>query len=388
MREKPKRTGQTSCLFPVMLASALLFASCVEKKDPPLPPDVTEDYQDAADLASDVCVPDCEGKECGADGCGSVCGSCEALEQCLELPGLCECLHLSCGEGCCEEGQGCSDGDCCNPGCQDDWECGPDACGAACGECGENEECAEHVCECLASASSCGNSCCDKDNQVCVEAEGGKTCCQPDCTDKPEGDDGCGGCCGGCCPDGICQPQKGESCNTCIKDCGLCCKCGDGMCVFAPDCYEPQLCPTDNCPSCGNMDCQGGEGPETCPLDCCGKCGDGICANYSGCNESKDQCPDDCGETFTCGNDSCDEGENPDNCPEDCGKFACGNRVCEPGEDPEECKIDCSVSCGNCSCDPGEDFISCPFDCPVCGDGYCSLCPYMNESVVCAKDCE
>ena len=35
------------------------------------------------------CTPDCGGKTCGDDGCGGSCGSCAALEECLDPPGTC-----------------------------------------------------------------------------------------------------------------------------------------------------------------------------------------------------------------------------------------------------------------------------------------------------------
>ena len=46
------------------------------------------------------CVPDCAGKVCGPDGCGGTCGSCEAGSNC-HLPGVC----ISACDGC--EGNGC-----------------------------------------------------------------------------------------------------------------------------------------------------------------------------------------------------------------------------------------------------------------------------------------
>ncbi len=65
-----------------------------------------------------VCVPDCEGKQCGDDGCSGVCGICTT------------------------EGQECIDGTCktpeeppdCVPSC-DGKQCGSDGCGGNCGQC-------------------------------------------------------------------------------------------------------------------------------------------------------------------------------------------------------------------------------------------------------------
>ena len=41
-------------------------------------------------LPGSTCVPDCENRECGDDGCGGSCGTCGAGEQCLEHFGACQ----------------------------------------------------------------------------------------------------------------------------------------------------------------------------------------------------------------------------------------------------------------------------------------------------------
>ena len=63
------------------------------------------------------CPVDCEGRECGDDGCGGLCGTCNANEHC-------------------------QDGQCisCQPDC-DGRECGDDGCGASCGTCPGDENC-------------------------------------------------------------------------------------------------------------------------------------------------------------------------------------------------------------------------------------------------------
>lgn len=94
------------------------------------------------DVASDVCQPLCEDRNCGADGCGGNCGTCGALQVCL-------------------------DGVCCSSNCSGR-DCGPDGCGRSCGVCGEDAVCLDGVC--------------------CVAACGVHDC----------GPDGCGGTCGSC----------------------------------------------------------------------------------------------------------------------------------------------------------------------------------------------
>jgi len=114
------------------------------------------------------CAPDCNGKECGDDGCGGTCGSCD--------------------DGCSCTAQGQCAGECgCIPDCNGK-ECGPDGCGSECGECSKGETC--------------------NDNGIC------ELICPPSCKDKECGDDGCGGECGECpageicLPGGICQAPQ------------------------------------------------------------------------------------------------------------------------------------------------------------------------------------
>lgn len=65
------------------------------------------------------CVPQCDSKQCGPDGCGGTCGTCKSWE------------------GCNVSGQ-------CIPGatnCQCHGTCGTDGCAGICGVCGANEHC-------------------------------------------------------------------------------------------------------------------------------------------------------------------------------------------------------------------------------------------------------
>ena len=91
------------------------------------------------------CVPDCEDKACGDNGCFGTCGACEP-------------------------GQVCSLGACvvdCIPDCTGKL-CGDNGCGGVCGNCASGESCIEGGCV------------------------GG---CVPNCSGKKCGDDGCGGIC-------------------------------------------------------------------------------------------------------------------------------------------------------------------------------------------------
>lgn len=70
-----------------------------------------------ANVGACVCVPQCDGKECGINGCGGTCGTCDAAQT--------ECVSGGCV---------------CTPSC-DGKSCGEDGCGGVCGSCAEGEEC-------------------------------------------------------------------------------------------------------------------------------------------------------------------------------------------------------------------------------------------------------
>jgi hypothetical protein len=65
------------------------------------------------------------------------------------------------------------------------------------------------------------------------------------------------------------QCELGETCRTCLVDCGQCppAVCGDGKCEDAESCTT---CPSDcgKCPTCGDGICQSSENHQTCSQDC------------------------------------------------------------------------------------------------------------------------
>jgi len=152
------------------------------------------------------CDPDCEGRECGDDGCGETCGSCPSNYAC-NVSGKCECRYSTCEGVCCATGEVCYDGLCCSPDCKGK-QCGPDGCGGSCGSCPSGEKCSNNSCVC--SYLQCGNSCCGA-NDVCVDGN----CCRPQCENKECGDDGCGGSCGTCASGLSCQSGKCVAPTTC-----------------------------------------------------------------------------------------------------------------------------------------------------------------------------
>lgn len=164
------------------------------------------------------CRPFCDGKQCGEDGCGGVCGS-----------------HY----GGCESGLVCQQGSCvCVPSCAGK-VCGGDGCG---GECPNG---------CVAQGSI----------YQCIESPPNNVCaCIPDCTGKACGSDGCGAQCADTCganercnESNQCEPIPDE----CVSDCGarqcgrdpvcqrFCPLASDGQCSEAGDSCSSQgtCCP-------------------------------------------------------------------------------------------------------------------------------------------------
>lgn len=121
----------------------------------------------------DNCIPDCTGLECGDDGCGGSCGTCEEGEcvagVCQE-PCVPDCSGRECGpdpvcgEDCppgCDAGETCNqEGQCVEDSCVPDCsgrECGPDpVCGEDCPPgCNEGETCNEEG-QCIEEVFECG----------------------------------------------------------------------------------------------------------------------------------------------------------------------------------------------------------------------------------------
>ena len=126
---------------------AQLFETKDAAADPAIDSMPTVDSADILEVDA-PCVPNCEGMECGSDGCGGVCGVCDELGGWL-----------------------CEDGKCtCTP------ECPPLCCGMANG-CGS-------VCECPSSEYSCINGDCIIEdicgNDIC-EIDEDPCSCPKDC---------------------------------------------------------------------------------------------------------------------------------------------------------------------------------------------------------------
>lgn len=111
------------------------------------------------------CVPNCEGRTCGSDGCGGSCGACTGELKCV----LGTCMKI------------------CIPNCADK-ECGANGCGGTC------------------SPGCFGQDICMRGTCVCL----------PDCAGRICGTDGCAGICGPGCSEGY-DCHNGD----CIRYCTL-----------------------------------------------------------------------------------------------------------------------------------------------------------------------
>ncbi|MBT9555840.1 MAG: hypothetical protein IV100_07415 [Myxococcales bacterium] len=388
------------------------------------------------------CEPACTDKDCGDDGCGGTCGTCESGETC-SAAGVCEtecvpsCTDKDCGDdgcggicGTCAEGKTCSAAGVCEtdcvPACTDK-DCGDDGCGGTCGTCAEGKTCsAAGVCE-----TDCVPACTDKDcgddgcGGTCGTCAEGKTCsaaglcvtdCVPTCDGRICGDDGCGGECG-VCPGGqscsaagacetICVPQcDGKACgdNGCGGSCGTCnpgntCS-PNGACV--PDCVpqcDGKACGDNGCGgSCGTCDPGNTCSPNgACVPDCVPQCGGKACGD-NGCGGSCGTCDpgNTCSPNGACVPDCVPQCEGKECGDDGCGG-ACGTcgltSTCSPAGA-------CVLNCGNGTCGAGENCTNCASDCgcgsdqtctanglcvPKCGDGTCGPGEGCGN---CAADC-
>ena len=322
--------------------------------------------------APDVCVPDCDGLDCGDDGCGGSCGSCEGQAACMS--GQCECVpacdETDCGDdgcggscGSCEGQAACMSGQCkCFPACEGK-ECGDDGCGGSCGSCKGQNACISGECE-------------------CVPACGGKDC----------GDDGCGQSCGTCegktaCASGQCVPvdcTKDTDCgdkNVCTND-----TCDQGACNYT---YNSASC-DDGDPCTLGDGCVGGQ-CEGNPKDCTGSsdvCNNGVCVSgfcqpepkSGSCNDG-----DPCTLDDTCVGGLCN------GTPKDCASLddACNNGVCESGvcekqakagacSDGDACTEGDSCLGGTCVGSPKDCTDNDPCTGDVCVGGSCQSSPVVD----------
>jgi len=229
------------------------------------PGDVVDTDKVAPD--TNVCTPNCAGKECGLDGCGGTCGTCaNAWDSCVD--GQCVCTPECTGK-----------------------VCGTDGCGGSCGVCATGD--------CNATGTEC-------------------VFCPPNCTGKECGPDGCGGTCGTCatgtCNDaGICATEPPPSGCSDIFDCLNACQPTDQACqqnCVNEAAVEDQMA-FNSLVSClqdsGYWDCA--EGDNECLSDASNQCQDEIIGCFHG-DKS-------CNEMYAC-LQSCPNDESGAECSSDC----------------------------------------------------------------------
>ncbi len=363
-------------------------------------PDTTDTGEDTTDTG--VCVPQCDGKACGPDGCDGSCGDCPDNGTACTRSGQCEepvcvpqCEGKVCGPDGCDGSCGdCADdlicdvdsGQCQQPPCEPQCagkECGPDACGGECGFCpAVAPNCdPDGLCQ-LACTPDCGGKSCGSDGcgGSCGVCEGELVCndgaCGPPCVPQCEGlvcgPDGCGGECGACesgsvCSDGVCEVCNAD-CDG--KTCGA-----DGCGGSCGACTDDEVCSADfECTALCNAGCAGGKtcGPDGCG-GVCGTCPGDLACNSDGFCFDPDFCEPLCAEGAECGPNGC--GGTCGNCP--------GGQFCTP---ESTCTTECTPACQGKAC--GDD--GCGGSCGECAGGIpctvggqcgnaCTSCDFQPE---------
>ena len=385
-------------------------------------------------VAAAGCTPACNGKTCGADGCGGLCGTCTAGSSCqsgtcvsqdpcagLTFTGCCDGSVLNWCEAGAKKAQSCGDFGCgwnaqaayydcgyagdgpanapkacggtaCTPSCSGK-VCGDDGCGGICGICTDGTVCAEGAC-----MNGCGDvsfeGACDGTSLLfcnagelqggnCTDVQGSGCCgfepneqlytCLPAnacSTCVPECELGAGGCSAEATHAYTCTPVNGCPKRT-YTWCPLGCDTGKGACV-----------PTSSCtPSCSGKAC-GGDG-------CGGPCG--TCVAGQSCNAAG-QCVVGCTancDDKTCGSDGCGGQCGSCGAGEACIQNACVTSSCNPKCDGKVCGDNgCGGTCGTCAgaltcnkngaCVDKPDTCSPDCDGKACGpdgcDGVCGIC--------------
>lgn len=332
---------------------------------------------------SDVeCVPSCENRECGDNGCGGTCGACSTgtcseLGQCV--PGGWTCASFVYGDRTsCDCGCGIPDPDCeltpglVTYGCEGNEVCKQGACAACTPSCGAGVECGDDGC-----GGSCGR-CWDPAKPMCIDGQ----CvdqCVPQCLGYECGPDGCGGVCGTCGPGENCVLSVCETLPEALSCVG---RCGD---VAPAGCSCAAACTGSGCcgdaavacaciPQCDGKSC----GPDGCG-GVCGTCGPGKLCEAGACVD--DRCePDPCQGRGTCDDGACSC--NLGFAGATCGQCA-GGYIGFPN-----CRIDpcAGVDCGAGTCDSSNGTC-------VCNEGVagarCQVCasPEREWPSCLAPDC-
>ena len=280
------------------------------------------------------CVPDCDGKCCGPDGCGGVCpDDCTGKESCDRDT-------CRCGEAReCETNDDCPKDYWCD---RTDWrcrriECIPNCTGKCCGPDGCNGTCPDYCPQgyyCHLASCECRRGGCITD----ADCRATQCCIQGSCTNMQCGAFECG-------PDPVCGKECGPCPHGYHCDQGTCVR--DVFCAADADCMATQCCMNGVCVdmACGVLEC----GPDpVCGMEC-GPCAAGWICRTGQCVVDGDGLPGDpCTfDTVNASAGNCRAGLECLGVPADGAAGTC------PGGSPSECtdlmeewNIDCVG--GNC----------------------------------------
>jgi formylglycine-generating enzyme required for sulfatase activity len=390
---------------------------------------------DTIEIAPEICAPSaCDDfpGECGemANGCGGFM-QCVCLDNQTCDEGTCICKFAPCAQTCCAEDQVC-DGDevCCTPDCEGK-DCGDDGCGETCWT-GEADECDDgNPC----TGDSCQDGLCNHDLLDLTELKEQELtvqdclCEEDDECDALENDNFCDGTLYCVQPEDadegdpkVCQvdPLTVVSCadedwcdgqETCLPQDGSCqdgeapvvaddvdctidyCDEENETILHKPDhdfCDDGNNCTTNTCnPETG---CETGTVDEEIP-----------CGDFAWCQTGQCVCQFlECGQTCCPESAVCFPAEAcclPDCAGQECGDGGCGNPLQCGGCDPNEVCSDeglcecpnevCSESCCNAGQVCDLDDACCLPDCDgvTCGDDGCGgLCDTCDDGNVCTDD--
>ena len=353
-----------------------------------------KDTVDTVDT-QDACVPDCEEKECGDDGCGGSCGTCGDTDPCNGND-LCEegkCVQDSppdcndgnpCTEDSCVEEQGCENSavpDIAEPACDDGNPCTTEMCVAgACVNllknleelviedcvCQAYEDCLPledgAICNgtltCLENPDSPEINICQIDEATIAGCDDEVPCTEDSCEPDEEAADEAG-CIYVDLEDGT-VPLGEEAENLC--DDGDACTdpdaCANGVCVPGEtvDCDDQNLCTDDSCEPANGCVFFPNEVLCDDDDDCTwqDQCGEGLCAGTPYICEAPAQCETVDGATCN-GDGTCAYGTAPmDGLPCDDGDVCNEGEACEGGTCMGGAGISCDDAnpCTDDSCDP------------------------------------
>jgi len=305
---------------------------------------------DGGQCVAYVCTPNCEGRGCGSNGCGGSCGNCVEGEFCLAATGTCN-VADPCGgvtfTGCCAEGvlKWCAATTLETADCEGSCGWDPDIGEYNCGTDGASDPsgAVPKACggECSCAGKTCGDDGC---GESCGDCPAGQDCSAGACVADPCMGITFEGCCDGevavWCENGALQEYDcdlaGEPLCGWVVDLGYYCESDGGV---DPDAVLPKACnlepPPDCTPNCTDVAC----GDDGCggSCDACEAgltCELGICVGDACMGITYDGCCD--GDVATW----CDEGELlTEDCaglPGSCGWDAESGYFCESdgGEDP------------------------------------------------------